>query len=90
MTESWALGIPTIATDDYGMKEIVEAFLPSYRDGILFEQGNVIDLVEKILNFYDDEHWYQEVSNAVYCVIRDHLNEEKFGKMLLKEISSII
>lgn len=90
MTESWALGIPTIATDDYGMKEIVETFLPSYRDGILFEQGNVIDLVKKILNFYDDEHWYQEVSNAVYCVIRDHLNEEKFGKMLLKEISSII
>ena len=41
MTESWALGIPTIATDDYGMKEIVEKYIPLYYDVILFNKGDV-------------------------------------------------
>ena len=43
MTESWALGIPTIATDDYGMKEIVEKYIPLYCDVILFNKGDVVD-----------------------------------------------
>ena len=90
MTESWALGIPTIATDDYGMKEIVEKYIPLYCDVILFNKGDVVDLVAKILNLYNDECLYRKVSDAVYCVIREHLNEGKFKKRLLNEISSII
>lgn len=90
MTESWALGIPTIATDDYGMKEIVEKYISLYCDVILFNKGDVVDLVAKILNLYNDECLYRKVSDAVYCVIREHLNEGKFKKRLLNEISSII
>ncbi len=90
MTESWALGIPTLATDDYGMKELVETFLYPFRDKILFAKGNETDLSEKILSLYGDKQEYQRISIAVYRVIKDSLDERKFREMLLKEISSII
>lgn len=90
MTESWALGIPTLATDGYGMKELVESFLSLYRDDMLFTRGNEVELSEKILSLYSNKQLYQEISNAVYRVIKEVLDERIFREMLLKEISSIV
>lgn len=90
MTESWALGIPTIATNDYGMKELVKTFLPQYQDDMLFIKEDEIDLTNKILGLYTNECLYQEISSAVYNVIKNSLNVEKFKETLLKEVSQII
>lgn len=65
MVESWSLGIPTIATDGFGMKELVERFLPQYRTVMLFENGNSTDLMMKIDSIETDEILYADISNAV-------------------------
>ncbi|HBV14170.1 glycosyltransferase [Chryseobacterium carnipullorum] len=51
--ESMASGIPLLASDVDGLSQVVE------NGGVLFEKGNVDDLVNKILEFNNKEYYYE-------------------------------
>ena len=74
MIESWAQSIPTIATNDYGMSELVRTFLPEFSEIMLFDKGNASDLLDKIKILENNKEIYDKVSNAVL-----HVAEDKFS-----------
>lgn len=53
--EGMASGKPFIASDVPGLKEIVSGA------GVLFEQGNAIELAEKINKLLEDKEYYTEI-----------------------------
>lgn len=54
--ESMAMGVPTIATDVQGLREVVGG------GGVLFAENDEQDLANKIQRLYDDESYFREVS----------------------------
>jgi len=83
MVESWELGIPTIATCDFGMKELVEEFLPKFKDSMLFTLGSSSELREKIIALGNNFKLYGEISVAVKKVAEEHLCLSRFKKELV-------
>lgn len=88
MVESWSMGIPTIATNDFGMKELVNRFLPQYSEFILFEYRNSEDLKNKIINLEIDEILYDKISRDCRQVVKKYFNEKCFPEKLKKIINS--
>jgi glycosyltransferase involved in cell wall biosynthesis len=60
--EAQSMGIPTIGTDFYSTREIIEDNV----SGLLFKNKNVGDLAEKINKLITDEKLYQEISQNGY------------------------
>ncbi|WP_405369151.1 glycosyltransferase [Nonlabens sp. Asnod2-A12] len=56
IVEGMAAGLPVIASDIVGVREIVKGY------GLLFEKNNVDDLKKEILKLYDDEEFYEKMS----------------------------
>jgi glycosyltransferase involved in cell wall biosynthesis len=75
--EGLASGKPFIASNVPGLSEIVKGF------GLLFEQGNVNELVRIINDVIDDKHLYDNVVEK--CLIR--AKEFNIDKMIKKHIS---
>ena len=78
MVESWAQNIPTIATNDYGMRELVRTFLPEYSNMMLFNKGNAYDLLDKINNLCNSKEMYDKICNAVLHIVEEQLNVATF------------
>ena len=89
MVEAWSQSIPTIATNDFGMKELINKFLPQYKDYMLFEKNNSEDLRKKIEFLKNNETLYNTISHDVVSIVRNHLNEENFEKEVRLEIQKI-
>jgi glycosyltransferase involved in cell wall biosynthesis len=87
MVEAWAKGIPTIASNLGGMKELVETFLPEYKDIMLFEPGNADQLKQKIERLMQPKT-YIDISKAVENVARINFSKATFNNNLLKIINS--
>lgn len=85
MVESWAQGIPTIATNDFGMKELTEKFLPQYKNLLLFPLGNSKILHDKILELTADKKRYQEISLTLRQTVKLNFNKQSFSEKI-KEI----
>lgn len=86
MTESWALGIPTIATNDFGMKELVETFMPNYKNDMLFKLGDINELAIKIENLCNNPILYNTISKICYQTIEESLNPRIFEHKLLEKV----
>lgn len=86
MTESWALGIPTIATNDFGMKELVETFMPDYKNDMLFNLGDINELAIKIENLCNNPILYNTISKICYQTIEESLNPRIFEHKLLEKV----
>src|SRR5690606_21995124 len=56
---------PFVASNVPGLVEIVENF------GLLFEQGNVQDLTNKIMSLYKDGDYYQKVKEKCFLRAND-------------------
>ena len=83
MVESWGKGIPTIASDLGGMKELVENFLPQYAEILLFSPGNIEELKVKIETILNHDILYREVSEKVHEVAYNNFSKTSFRKNLL-------
>lgn len=57
VVEAMASGIPVVASDIIGLKEVVEGA------GLLFEAGNDYDLADKIMSLTINEDLYNSISN---------------------------
>lgn len=79
MVESWGQGIPTIATDDFGMKELVEEYLPMYKDNMLFPLGDAETLYSKIESLTSNVSLYHAISNDARDVVKNNLNKDLFS-----------
>lgn len=90
MTESWAIGIPTIATNNFGMQELVKTFLPQHTDKMLFNLGDAKDLSHKIYYLYSNPEQYNIISNECYLVIDKSLNKIQFKHELLEIVSKVL
>lgn len=84
MVESWAAGIPTIATNDYGMKELVNKFLKEENGYLLFEKNDAQDLAAKINILETQREKYMQISKKIWCVVNENFNMEIFSNELLK------
>ncbi|REC49606.1 glycosyltransferase [Chryseobacterium pennipullorum] len=62
IVEGMAAGKPVIASNIIGVSEIVDNY------GLLFEQGNVKDLSDKIMLLYNSDTYYNEIKDR--CIIR--------------------
>ncbi len=60
MVEAWGLGIPTVATDAFGMKELVEKYLPEHMNSILFPIADHVALAERIIKIENDEKYFAQ------------------------------
>ena len=80
------MGIPTIATNAFGMKEIVNTFIPKYASQMLF---NLSDLIDKINELESNTSLYKEISDKTYKIVEEKLNYEIFSKSLNEIIESI-
>lgn len=89
MVESWAQGIPTIATNDFGMKELVNKFVPQYAKNMLFEKENSKDLAEKIRLLETDTVLYNKISQDVKFVVDTYLSQISFSKNINKFLAVI-
>ena len=87
MVEAWSMGIPTIATNDLGMKEVVNTFIPEYSDRLLFEKGNSDDLSQKIFFFSSNEFGKQNICKALRNVVEEKLNENVFENNLVRLVT---
>ncbi|WP_298953092.1 glycosyltransferase [uncultured Nonlabens sp.] len=56
IVEGMAAGLPVIASDIVGIREIVKDY------GLLFEKNNEDDLKQEILKLYDDKEFYKKMS----------------------------
>ena len=85
IVEGMAAGLPVIASDIVGIREIVEGY------GLLFEKNNVDDLKNEILKLYDDIEFYKKMSILSLERAKDFdinkmvLHYIKFYKKLLNE-----
>lgn len=82
MVEAWAQGIPTLATDDFGMKELVDKYLPQYKSDMLFPLGDSVELYHKINELLSNSNLYDNISKDVRKVIESHLNKQVFSYKL--------
>lgn len=82
MVESWAQGIPTVATNDFGMKELVETFLPQYSQFLLFPLGNSEVLYEKIKKLISDRIKYKQISEDVRKTVETNFSIDNFSKQI--------
>lgn len=89
MVESWELGIPTIATCDFGMKELVEEYFPKFKDSMLFTLGSSSELRKKIIALENNPKSYKEISVAVRKVADEHLCLMLFKKELVTMLSNL-
>jgi len=89
MVEAWSMGIPTIATNDFGMKEIVSTFAHEFMDYILFEKGNSTDLFKKISLFATNENLRYKVGSTLRTIVKERLNENIFESNLTNYVSEI-
>ena len=89
MVEAWGLGIPTLATDGFGMKELVETYLPKYKNDMLFKCADHIDLAQKIVNLENNQEYYHRLSNDLYEIVQEHLTMSKFRTDLNNLIANI-
>lgn len=89
MVEAWAQGVPTIASDIGGMKELVEKFLPQYAGHMLFELGSSRNLAIKIDQLLNDKKLYDEISAKAIEVVRDNFTIDIYRKELVKIINSL-
>lgn len=60
--EGMAAGKPVIASRVEGLRDIVDGY------GILFEQGNDVELAEKVTELMEDKNYYQQI--ATQCLNR--------------------
>ena len=90
MVESWAQGIPTIASDDFGMKELVENFLPQYAKWMLFRTEDSNDLMKKIEMIEKDKTLYDQLSTTVKIVSHKYFNVSVFKRDILNLISEVL
>lgn len=89
MTESWGVGIPTIASNSSGMKELVESLVPEYKDDILFEANNYKDLaikISKLINNYDRR---VVIADKLYDVANENFSSDFFETNILKLVSEV-
>jgi glycosyltransferase involved in cell wall biosynthesis len=89
MVEAWSIGIPTIATNNFGMKELVDTFLPEYASYLLFKLGSANDLCAKMKELLGDDKLYHELSNRLYSVVKDSFSDKNYMESLCKIIRDI-
>jgi len=78
MVEAWSKGIPTIASNLGGMKELVESFLPQHQNNMLFEAGNSNQLSDKISKLLSDLELYNRISNDVQVKYKERFTKDSF------------
>lgn len=89
MVEAWSMGIPTLATNDFGMKEIVETFVPSHANELLFTKGDSIELSRKIDFLSRESSLRKDLCVKLKRVAEDQLNEDVFEYNVLKLVKDI-
>lgn len=90
MVESWAKGIPTIASAIGGMKELVFKFLPQYTDVMLFPVESSDCLRQNIQKLLSDSNLYQNISCSVEKVAHANFTEKVFEKRLLNIVQNCL
>ncbi|MFI3297005.1 MAG: glycosyltransferase family 4 protein [bacterium] len=90
MVESWVQGIPTIASNLGGPKELVETFLSSYTDKLLFNKCDADDLALKIEHLINDAELYSMVSSEMQNIAIANFSYESFKNKLLNILSSLL
>lgn len=89
MVEAWGMGIPTIATDDFGMKELVNKFLPKYSEKVLFPLGDSEALYQRLEELLTNKDLYDDFSKQAREVVDTQLNNHNFSKKLNQIIEEI-
>lgn len=89
MVEAWGMGIPTIATNDFGMKELVDKFLPKYSEKVLFPLGDSEALFQRLEELLSNKELYDEFAKQAWNVVNTQLNNHNFSKKLNQIIEEI-
>lgn len=89
MVEAWSQGIPTIATKDFGMKELVDKFFKKYQKFMLFEMNNALDLSSKIDVLESDEVLYNNISKEIMDVAHNKFNIHNFSAQLTRTLEKL-
>jgi len=82
--EAMAAGVPVIASDCVGPREIIE----SKKDGILFEKENLNGLINSIIFFKNDKKLRKKLIKNAYKKITDKYDIKKTSKKLLTLIQT--
>ena len=89
MVEAWGMGIPTIATDNFGMKELVNKFLQRYSEKVLFPLGDSEALFLRLEELLSNKDLYDEFSKQAWYVVNTQLNNYNFSKRLNQIIAEV-
>lgn len=89
MVEAWGMGIPTIATDNFGMKELVNKFLQRYSEKVLFPLGDSEALFQRLEELLSNKDLYDEFSKQAWYVVNTQLNNYNFSKRLNQIIEEV-
>ena len=89
MVEAWGMGIPTIATDNFGMKELVNKFLQRYSEKVLFPLGDSEALFLRLEELLSNKDLYDEFSKQAWYVVNTQLNNYNFSKRLNQIIEEV-
>jgi glycosyltransferase involved in cell wall biosynthesis len=71
--EASAMGIPVVATDIRGCREVVEAG----RNGLLVPPGKVADLADAIMQLFDDQEQMQRMGDCGRTIARERFDERQ-------------
>jgi glycosyltransferase involved in cell wall biosynthesis len=69
-----------VVSDCTSQQNLVE----DYKCGLVFSDRNPKDFADKIIALYQDNNYYQELSNNAHVAIKENLNWETTSKSLIK------
>ena len=89
MTEAWSIGLPTIASNDTGMKELVSTFLPEHKDLMLFKTGSARELAAKLQQMYASTDQMHSISTSAHSVVVDNFDMLTFSKKITNIVNEL-
>jgi glycosyltransferase involved in cell wall biosynthesis len=78
--EAFYCKVPVVASNIEGPKELIEHGV----NGLLFESGNVNELIEKVLKVYRDNELGQQMAQAAYHTVKDSFLIEQYATSILQ------
>ncbi len=86
LIEAGATGLPLVATDDGGPREIIK----NCSNGVLIDPLDKEAMAEALLSFIKDKRTWKKYSQAGVKKVRKHYSWETHTKKYLKELNSMI
>lgn len=84
--EYWSAGLPIVSS----LQGYVSGLLEAKQCGLTYQNGNLYELVEKIINLYDDREKLKQMSSNAYRFYQEEFVAEKVYQNMAEHLSRIV